>query len=91
MANDTAGGGLQQLENHYKTFIVGPTSDLKIAWDYLLISIVRPNKTLLKSQVRDSTSFVSPCHIGPSKSVTMNRSYPRPLGRAYLISVLNSI
>jgi glucan 1,3-beta-glucosidase len=46
MAADTASGGLNQLEDHYKTFIVRP--DLQRVRMNVSPLHLRPRKTLLK-------------------------------------------
>ncbi len=48
MANDTANGGLSQLETHYDTFIVCPRD---FALGFIIIIFFRLKKTLHKSQV----------------------------------------
>jgi hypothetical protein len=62
MAADTANGGLAQLEDHYKTFIVGlmPSS----YFDVMLSSLVRRSKISHKWQVPVSTGFAFLFRIG---------------------------
>ena len=48
MAADTAGGGLDQIEEHYKTFIVSSSYFTGVRSDRFLIVASRPRRTLLR-------------------------------------------
>lgn len=64
MAADTASGGLDQLEEHYKTFIV--RSYLFCFAHTRLIARYRPRRTSLKLPALVLTTFASPFHSGRS-------------------------
>jgi len=66
MAVDTAGGGLNQLEDHYSTFIVGSLA-LPVG-DYILTFFTcRPKRISQRLPVLASISCGSPYHGGPSR------------------------
>lgn len=62
MRADTARGGIQQLEEHYKTFIV--SSYLLSVVRRLLISLLRPRKTSRTLQVQASIISAFPSGFG---------------------------
>jgi hypothetical protein len=64
MAADTAGGGINQLEEHYKTFIVRLLSFAHAIAIVDTRGYVRPRKILLRSLARDSTGFACLSHFG---------------------------
>lgn len=55
MAADTAGGGLNQMEDHYRTFIVRSAIFLCCYGDSDFPLLCRPRETLLRSLLRVST------------------------------------
>ena len=82
MRSDTANGGISQLENHYKTFIV---SSLKIDLGALLSNCARrPKKILHKLRVLVSTLSAFLFLTGRSKLVITSLSWRKPLGRKLL-------
>jgi hypothetical protein len=74
MAADTASGGIAQLEEHYKTFVVCISA-------YSIFSrcsyTTRPRKTLLRSLARASTGSVCRSPTGQSRFGKESRSCPR--------------
>ena len=78
MSNDTGpGGGLSQLEDHYKTFIVSSSSISSLLWPS---SILRQSRTSLRSQEQVSTGSAFLCLTGLSTSGLVNLSCRRPRG-----------
>lgn len=65
MANDQAGGGLSQLEDHYKTFIV--RQNLFIPVQVLMQKKCRLNKTLLRLLAQALITSAFHFLIGPSR------------------------
>jgi len=82
MAADTAGGGLDQLEDHYKTFIVGPpTPPVR---NCVLTSIVcRPRRISQRLPVLASISCGSPYPGGPSRFRVTSLSFLEYAGSQY--------
>ena len=82
MAADTASGGLNQLEDHYKTFIVSsPTLPVE---DYILTFIIRrPRRISQRLPVPASTSCGFPYPGGPSRFRVTSLSFLEYAGRQY--------
>ena len=64
MASDQASGGLSQLEDHYKTFIVRPNFIILVP---ILMQKIRPNRILLRLLAQASTTSAFHFPIGPSR------------------------
>jgi hypothetical protein len=84
MAADTGSGGINQLEDHYNTFIV--SLNLIVLVVLVLMEKRRPSKILPRSQVRVSTLSAYPFRTGPSRHGLARPSWDRRLGSACLLS-----
>ena len=86
MTADTASGGLNQLEDHYKTFIVG--SPAHTAGDGILTFMFhRPRRISQRSPVLVLISCGFPYPGGPSRFGMTNLSFLECAGRQYLPSL----
>lgn len=86
MRSDTANGGISQLEDHYKTFIVSQDSLIGGRPPYTNV-YDRPKKTSLKLLVPVSTLFVFLSHIGRLRLVTVSLFWRRLVGREFAFCI----
>lgn len=82
MASDTASGGLNQLEDHYKTFIVSLVFSPVCSNSQTLEN--RRSKTSHRSREPGLTGSVSHSRTGQLRFGKVNRFFPRQLGSAYI-------
>jgi hypothetical protein len=82
MTADTASGGLNQLEDHYKTFIVGSPT-LPVGGCILMFVVRRPRRISQKLPVLASISCGSPYPGGPSRFRVRSLSFREYAGSQY--------
>jgi hypothetical protein len=81
MAADPASGGLNQLEDHYNTFIVRHSLILPaLVFHLQIFFLARPSRISLKLPVQDLTGFVCPSLSGRSTLGQGSHSFPRFAG-----------